>query len=255
MRVSLQQFDPKWLWGEQVGRTLPRSQPTDPFVIEHVPPGKYEVVTYAENVPSVRQLVEIKPGQRELSVALAIPQGTASISGTVDQDVCGSSSCAPLALWSKDGAFMAYIIPDGSGRFKLESLPAGDYGVTGKGTRGAKPMFEISLREGESKTVDFNKATCSFREETVGVAVVRVVTDQGIPLPGARLHLEGKNGRLEPSKRMSDQHFIGNLGQYVLHAGYPGYKSMTQQVSVKEPPTGEPDYSDVTVLVTLEPAD
>jgi hypothetical protein len=256
MRVSLQEFDPNWLWGEQVGKTLPRNGPTDPFVIEHVPPGQYEVITYAENIPSVRQVVEVKPGQRELSVALQIPQGSASISGTVDHDMCGAGGCRPLSLWTKDRAFMAYLMPDGAGRFKLENLPAGEYGITAKSARDAKPILRISLKEGESRTLDLNEATCSVGQETAGLAVVRVVTDQGIPLPGARLNLEGKDGRLDPSREvMGDQHFIGSPGQYVLHAAFPGYKSKTERVSLKISRGEGLQDADVIVPVTLEPAE
>ncbi len=253
MRVMLQEYDPKWIRSKQVGGLSPRLKPTDPFVIENVPPGKYELVTYKEGYFGVRKVIEMKPGEKEKSVVLRIPQGTASLSGTIDKSVCGPGGCNALKMWVKDKTWMTYIIPDEQGKYKVVHVPAGEYLITSYDVRDADVLCQLTFKEGEAKTLDLDKASCPVPDRSTGILVVKILTDEGIPLPGAEVYLVGKDGRLDRwSESYGGLTFVGKGSQYELHATYPGYSSVTRKVALKSIGGGGVTEEEISVLIELQ---
>ena len=252
-QARVQEYDEKWTWSNDVGQMAARSGPEAPFVIEDVPSGRHELIVYQEGRLSPRKLVEIKPNEREMTVDIALPRGTASLAGTIGGKLCEPGGCQSLKMWTKDRSQMVYISPDEQGKFKVEGLPAGNYLIVSGDTRDAQTLYEVSLNNGEAKTLTMDKATSPLLADKSGMLRIAVYTDEGIPLPGAIIALRGKSSSpLPPSQEYDSTHtFTGPAGDYEMNAVYPGYSPVVRAVTIK--PFGKSGMppEDLTVSVTL----
>jgi hypothetical protein len=136
-QMQLQEFNPKWPFGNSVGNLLQRSNPDDAYVFEQVPPGKYELIYYRPTQFAIRQTVEIAPTSGDQSVTLTLPPASASLSGKLAPTICGPDGCRALKVWSADQHLAGVISPKSDGTYRLENIPAGDYLIRDKDTRDA----------------------------------------------------------------------------------------------------------------------
>ena len=125
-------------------------------------------------------------------------------------------------MWRQDKKVIAYVIPDEEGTFKIENLPPGQYSI------GSNLMYEkgtlatFELLKGQTKTVDLDIS--NLFDQPLASLHTLVITDNGIPLPGADVWLEGQVGTIEPITRSSQgQFFLTEPGDYILHAVYAGF--------------------------------
>jgi hypothetical protein len=223
--------------GPRVGRMLPRSALSEPAVFEHVPPGTYQLLAHRPNSPMIRRLVEMPADQTDAAIELRLPTGTAQISGRlseVDDKMLGRR----LSIWNADQSVIADIGRLDRDRYEVENLPAGDYFFAdGIWRYGTVPFAEVSLEEGEAKIFDLDEAVVADAAaflEHMGSQSVVIVTDDGIPLPGAEVHLVGEEGRREAVFSHDGFHlFRSEVGEYTLHVSYPGFAEIQQQVGLK----------------------
>lgn len=230
VRVTLQEFDPVWTFGNPVG-SVSRPDSAGPFVIAEVPTGTYELICDRPGQFQVRQLVEVTPDRLQQQLTIRIPAGTASLSGHVDEEVRSPGSA--LKVWSADGRLRAYIIPQDDGSYRLENIPAGEYLIRDKDTRNAPALLEVSLRDGEQRTLDLTPENVQSWDRRPGFLEVHVYTSEGVPLP-CDVVLEGPAGRLTPhSKQYGRVSFFETPGTYKLVVGYPGFETFQRSVELK----------------------
>jgi hypothetical protein len=262
IQVWLQEYDPVWTHGNRVGAPSFASGTGEPFVFDNVPPGKYELTVHhaaAANQagqPSrlqIRQVVEVTAGPAIQETTIQLPQGSASISGHIDEAVTGPGGANPPRLWSKDRRLSGWLIPREDHTFEVVDLPAGEYFLTNKDTRDAQPVLEFSLADGEQKTLDLAPQVYSPAAATAGMLIVHVFTEQGLLMSGADVTLSGPDSDLTPHSSQSGRLvFTGPPGEYQLRATYPGFKLQQRTVTLKQfEPGGRPE-SDIENRVHLQ---
>jgi protocatechuate 3,4-dioxygenase beta subunit len=234
MRVSLNRYDPRWTHGASVGVVAPRNSADAPWQITQVPPGFYELSCRLGSSLTLRQRIEVTD-QAEQSASIEWPAGTATMSGRIDPEaIAGGKGIVYLKLWSKDQRLGMVIVPK-EGRYLVERLPAGDYYLTGEDTRGASPLLEFSLAEGEQRTLDLTAETVTPRPpRNIGMLVVRCYTEDGVPLPGCDVKLMGEQGEVPASSNQAErQTFVGAPGNYELSAAYPGFVIASRAATIQ----------------------
>ncbi len=234
LQVTLEEYNAVWPFGNRVGTLLPRQNAHDPFVFEQVPLGKYELVCYRPNQFTVRKIVELKSSEAEQAVMLDLPTGTASLHGKLAGQICGPDGCRSLKVWSADQRLLGGILPKEDGSYRLENIPAGDYAIKEHDTRDAETLLSVSLKDGESKTLDITPATIATPSKPAGYAVLRVFTPEGVPIAGCDIHFEAAE---HPPMLMSSQEgrlvFTGVPGSYAATIGFPGFTSVRRTLELK----------------------
>jgi hypothetical protein len=263
--VGLRKYDPRRFTTEKVGRPVRDTAPSEPFVIEDVPPGTYELALYPPRprrtscaLPGRRQdtlhhpvflkRVEMPPGHERVSVIARVPSGTASVRGNLDTKLLQRFGWLRIVLWNA-GKRTAVILPahETEPTYKVQNLPAGRYVVTHpRGRADAVQIGRISLGEGETATLDLDEtliAGTPAANTQMGYLRAQVVTMEGIPVPGADVYLTGDTGRIDPWRSDDTaQRFQGQIGEYMLHVSYPGFRPTQRQVRL------EPDEAKDTAI-------
>jgi beta-lactamase regulating signal transducer with metallopeptidase domain len=252
LTVSLEEYNPKWPFGNQVGAMAPLTKPGDPFVFNFVPPGKYELTAMPQpnsdqptNRFTVRQLVEVSAGRPEQVVTFKIPTGTAVLRGRFESaDESGRYN--PPNLWSKDGRLLGSLYISADNVYEVSGLPAGEYYLTDADTRDAAPVVEFTLADGERKTIDITPDTFKPRPRRIGFLELHTYTNDGIPLPGCEITFSGAG---EAPKLGSAQYgrlvYTGPAGEYNLTVSYPGFETLRRKVTlpaVSEQGRAQGDY-------------
>jgi hypothetical protein len=260
--VSLQEYDPIWPYGNQVGAQSPPTGPGEPFVFDNVPPGTYELTTYQSAATyqpgqpgrvQMREVVKVTADQAIQETTIQLPQGTASIRGRMDEAVAGPHGTGAPRLWSKDRRLAGMLMPRDDKTFEVAGLPAGEYFLTDKDTRDAKPIVEFRLAEGEQKTLDLTPEIYSPATTTAGMLVVRVFTDEGVHMSGADVTLSGPGGNLRPHSSQSGRLvFTGPPGEYQLRAMYPGFKTQQRMVTLKQLEPGSQQARGIEAHIQLQ---
>jgi protocatechuate 3,4-dioxygenase beta subunit len=239
MHVTLEEYDPIWARGNQAGTLLPRANPTDPFVIDGVPPGKYELICTPPNHFSVRKVIEVTASDPEQTFNLGHLQGSASLSGCVDSVITRINGYQGILAWSKDRQLFNIIRPKGDGSYRLENIPAGDYFLTRDNLRDPEILLTFSLGEGENKSLDLTPAIVATKRPPRAFATIRVFTPEGIPLPGCEISLEASSEKLTLSSVKDGGLSIrGPAGNYPIAIAFPGFQSLRRTIEIKPP---EPD--------------
>jgi hypothetical protein len=173
----------------------------------------------------------VPDGGESVAATLTWPAGDASISGPIDETICGPGGCNPPNLWSKDGSIRASLMPRQGNTFEISGLPAGEYYLANFDTRNAPPALEFTLAAGERKTL--NLADGSYVPATVkeGLLEARCYTAEGTPLPGCEIRLVGAGGTPAPrSEHEGRVLFVGPAGAYRMRVGFPGMESVERDV-------------------------
>jgi hypothetical protein len=137
-------------------------------------------------------------------------------------------------IWIQDHSIVASLIPDKQGGFKLDNLPAGHYYVGGNMLIDSAALLEFELAEGEQKVLDINIPDNPFKKQT-GTLQVIVLDENGALIPGAEVRLLSGESVIEPMIDSSQGiYFMAEQGAYTLKVNFPGYKAVTQQVSIEK---------------------
>jgi len=232
--VTIIEYDEKHFWGRRAGQPRPRSDDRDPFVFSYVSAGRYEAIARKEGFPSVRQVFEVEPGQQEHAMVLTIPAGSASISGTLVRP-SSERSFSSLVLRSEDQRITAALRPDSDGAFAAQNLPAGDY-VIGRASVAlarSSTLTAFSLKPGQRKDIRIQLDPDDSGHAGNAYLIVLVVSETGIPLATPDVWLERGGQVIEPHFNTDDgKSFMGVTGTYTLHARYPGYAPLRQDVEL-----------------------
>jgi hypothetical protein len=236
-RVRLLNYSPIWANSSETAVVAPRADADAPWVIEHVPPGRYEVMSMRKDGIALRQEIEIAAGDREVSVTLDWPDGQAKLHGKLDQTALGGPGVYdPPNLWSKDRRVSAGLFPR-DGVYSLSGLPAGKYFLTGKDVRDAKPVIELTLVDGEDKTLDLTEDNWAPKPYGLGMIEVYCYTEEGVPISRPNIVAAGRSGDLKPhSSQYGRTTFVGEPGRYSLAISFPGYDDERSEVAIE--PTG-----------------
>ncbi|MFH1372095.1 MAG: carboxypeptidase-like regulatory domain-containing protein, partial [Planctomycetota bacterium] len=140
---------------------------------------------------------------------------------------------AGQTIWTKGKTFVGYIKPDENGSYKLDNLPAGQYMLGGNMLIDSAALLEFELAEDEQKILDIDiPETPSYQ---MGSLQVLVLDENGVPLTGAKAWLQSSSGTIEPISNIGGGfYFFTEPGTYTLQAGFPGYKTAEQQVTVED---------------------
>jgi hypothetical protein len=238
-RVTLEEYDPVWARGNQAGTLLPRANPTDPFVIDGVPPGKYELVCTPPDHFSVRKVIEVTASDPEQTVDLAHLEGSASLSGRADGPISANRGYQGILVWSKDRQLFNTIRPKEDGSYRLENIPPGEYFLTRENLRDPEILLTFSLGDGENKSLDLTPENVATKRPPQAVATIRAFTPEGVPLPGCEISFEGSSEKLT-LRRVQDGGFAvkGPAGNYPITIAYPGFQSLQRTIELKP---AEPD--------------
>jgi hypothetical protein len=232
------------VWQSRAGDVSEPAAHGQPYIISNVLPGTYTAVVRV-GVMKFREIVELYSGQEEIEVTVQIPKSTASVSGRfiIDSD-------QPLLLWSLDEKITCHISPS-EGSYKIDNLPSGEYSIGNYFIGSVSPLVGFELKEGESKTIDIDISAWSALNQAP--LHVRVITENGVPISGADVWLEGEAGVIEPITRTGmGQFFVTEPGEYTLVAVYPGYKEVTKAVSLEAKDITAARTEDSIVFIRLE---
>jgi beta-lactamase regulating signal transducer with metallopeptidase domain len=233
-QIQLQEFNPKWAFGNTAGKLRDRVNRDDPYVFDQVPPGKYELVYYRPNQFAIRQSLDIAPTSREESVTISVPSGTAVLGGKLAPEICGPGGCRTLNVQSLDQHLAGTIIPKEDGTYQLDNIPAGDYAIKDKDTRDADTLLTISLRDGEHKTLDITSDTVIVTTKPVGFAIIDVFTSEGVPIPGCEVQFDNVAKAPELSSAQNGHmDFIGEPGVHPANIHYPGFRKFRLMLDLK----------------------
>ncbi|UCD48768.1 MAG: carboxypeptidase regulatory-like domain-containing protein [Phycisphaerales bacterium] len=216
--------------GRRVGRLQIRRDDSDPFIFSGLGVGHYEVLVSRKGYPTVRQSLEIVPGQQHSDVAVTIPCGTGRISGTVVS--AEGARPLPVLLQSADGHLEALVTPRADGTFELAHLPPGDYRFThpADARSSTAALARVHLDPGEHETVRAQ----AEREGDRGYLAVLMVTPEGLPLATPDVWLERGEQIIEPYADADDgKSFTGPPGIYTLRAQYAGYEPVHHAVELR----------------------
>jgi hypothetical protein len=227
--VNIQYFDENRFRGLSVGQPLPRSEPNE-YIFLIPNPDTYEVAAHRPDYPAVRKVFELSQGQKKSEIDLWIPSGSASLSGKLVSRNPKELQTS-LMLKSIDQGIMMNIQPAADGSYKIGNLPAGDY-IIGRASRKSE-LKKLSLKAGENKNLDIEVDNTD--NEYRGYLVVSVITEDRLLLAGTKVWLE-KEGKIIYPHFDTDQSksFAADPGEYTLHAEYPGYKTLTKKVQIRD---------------------
>ncbi len=223
-------YNPVWFYHGSSRNAEPPQNKNDPFVFRDVPVGKYRLAFYRSPNLGVRREIEIA-GQKDQSVTLEVPKGTASIQGTLKQS--GERRGSYVELRSKDNRLFASKSLTPEGRFEFDGLPAGDYYLTQQGVVEADKLAVFTLAAGERRTIALPDTPVS-QGFPRGFLQVCPFTTEGLPLPGCRIRLSGPKGDVPVQSSQSGRtSFVPEPGSYQLSVAFPGFVSVSQSVEVK----------------------
>lgn len=259
-RVELYFYDPSLFLVRPAGSGPYPHANGSPFVFQNVAPGKYDVAVSLDNEPQrIQQMLTLSPDDLHPTVTVEWPKGTASIRGTIDQNVRDMLRHGRIQLANRDVRWFAPVRIDTEGHYKLSGIPAGEYTLTMIWFRSIATMpltlKQIRLADGQTKDLDITRDAIPAAEFSKQVLAVSVFTPQGIPLPGCEVRLTGPEGELKQD-RSQGAHvwFTAPPGSYRLSASFPGAETLTQTVEVKPPfKEGPQIIQDQVLNLTLAP--
>jgi hypothetical protein len=212
---------------QAVGEVKTLSQPQETLVFDDVLPGRYEVVAQREDrARKIVKSVAITTQQYDVAATMAIPSGTAVVSGIWIGEP-GSS----VVLFSQDRS-LVHVLDTRSEFYLVDQLPAGDYFIGHLYLADQAPYTSFHVDEGQVKIVDIDMSR--WPSNGKGLLGVQVTDRNGLPLTLADVWLEAPDGLIQPVIITNqEQVFIAPAGVYLLHATHNGFKSEDREVVIQ----------------------
>lgn len=115
--------------------------------------------------------------------------------------------------------------------------------------RGTLATFE--LLEGQTKTVDLDIS--NWLDQPIASLHTHVIGENGVPIAGAEVWLEGNAGVIEPITSTGvGQFFTTEPGEYTIHAVHAGYKEAITNIYLEAKDITAARQEDSIVFVRLE---
>ena len=225
------------------------TEPADthrPYVISDILPGSYTInVTRSDSVTFRWPIIVTDEIHK---VTAQLPRATAAVSGLFTK---GLKQAA--ILFSEDKKVLDYFKADENGAFRIKNLPAGRYFICADSEFPTEQtaLMEFELTEGEEKIIDIDTTAGPL----LPTATLRtmVIDENGVPINGANIWLEGKSEIIEPLRNICDgQFFITRPGVYSLHAVYNGYKQTTKNIKLETTGKLDLDINKPALFIRLE---
>jgi hypothetical protein len=213
-------------WGLPIAQLNKTTDENEPYIVKNIPPGEYTLVLMRQDdYVTFRRPIEVT--ENDANIIVRIPKCTAGIAGLMTGKFAMGQT-----FWREDKAIVAYSRPDANAHYKLDNLPAGRYLFGGNMLIDSGALLEFELADGEQKILDVNVPDIPKNQISSLQAIV--LDENGVPIPGVDVRLQGDKGVIEPVGDSSmGIYFITEPGTYTLQASFPGYKPVEQQVSVK----------------------
>jgi hypothetical protein len=213
-------------WDRPIAQLTIPADEKDPYIVKNVLPGEYCLVLTRQDYVALRRPIKIS--ENDTNVIVRMPYCSSGINGRLT-----GRYAAAMTLWIKDKSIIAHLRPDPNFNYKLNNLPAGHYYIGGNMLVDSDALLEFELADGEQKTIDVNVSDTPLKKET-GSLQVMVLDENGALTSGARVSLQGSAGIVEPAVNSGEiVYFMTEQGTYTLQVSFPGYKTVTQQVSIE----------------------
>jgi hypothetical protein len=197
----------------------------EPYIVKNLPPGENFLVLMRKDSVTLNR--PIKVTENEANIIIQMPDCSSGIRGRLS-----GKFKAAQTLWTQDKSIVASLMPDANDNYKLDNLPAGHYYVGGNMLIDSAALLEFDLADGEQKVLDVNVP--DIPKNQIGSLQAMVLDENGSPIPGADVRLQGVAGVIKPVDDSSQGvYFIAEPGTYTLRASFLGYKWAEQQVSVE----------------------
>jgi len=218
------------------------------YVINNVAQGKYTIYLMRADHVILFEEFEVANTDTDTEVLVEMGKNPAKVVGRL-----AGESQQGLVIWRQDKKVMADIRPGEDGAFRIDSLPPGQYSIGGSlmyhYNKGALATFE--LMEGQTKAVDLDIS--NLFDQSFASLQSLIISNNGIPLSGAEVWLEGATGEIDPVIVSSQgQFFLAEPGDYTLHAVYAGYKEAITNIYLEAKDITTASRQDSTVFVRLE---
>ncbi|MFA5250981.1 MAG: carboxypeptidase-like regulatory domain-containing protein, partial [Phycisphaerae bacterium] len=240
LRVSIEyeKESPKWdikhanlqegeeLWGMPAKKVILPTDKDEPYIVKNIPAGKYRLSLMRQDYVVFRQPIEVN--ETDVNVTIPIPKSTSGIHGHLTGKL-------PIGqtIWTRDKSIVGTIMPDAGLNYKLDNLPAGHYYLGGNMLIDSEAVLEFDLADGEQKILDINVPDSPENQKSP--LLVMVLDENGTPLQGTKVRLLNGESAIEPMVDSSQGiYFTAEEGAYTLQVDFPGYKAVTQQVSIKK---------------------
>jgi uncharacterized GH25 family protein len=211
-------------WNIPVKKAILPTDKNAPYIVKNIPAGEYRLSLIRQDYVAFRQSIEVN--ETDVNVTIPMPKSTSGIHGHLT-----GKFPAGQTIWTRDKSIVGNIMPDAGLNYKLDNLPAGHYYVGGNMLIDSAALLEFDLADGEQKILDINVPDSPKNQSSP--LLVLVLDENGAPLLGAEVRLLGGESVIEPIVDSSQGiYFMAEQGAYTLQVNFPGYKAVTQQVSV-----------------------
>jgi len=207
----------------------PVGQATKPIngraVVTHVPTGQFTIVARNSQGRHVRQSLELTAPGESIYVAMPIPAGSASITGSL---LTGPAQS--LLLFNEDTSLVIRI-DTAQESYTITDLPAGHYYLSNSFFAQTVPLATLDLSAGQHRTLDIDSSDWFSLGQ--GLLSVEVLTEQGHPLDAAEAWLETQEAQIKPMYISPQEYvFVAPVGQYTLHITHPGFTAHRESVAI-----------------------
>ena len=181
----------------------------------------------------IAEVIDVDANSLQQEFSLEWPKETGTLDVELDESICGPGGCNPPNLWSDDQRIYRAFYPGEDNKIHLEDLPVGKYYLADKDTRDAPRVLEFSVNAGETTDLSLTADSYTPQPSMLGMIVVRCYTEEGIPIIGCEVTIAGESGKVQRSSAQNGrQVFVGDPGDYVMTATFPGYETINRKVSV-----------------------
>ncbi len=233
LQMELQAYNAEDLFGRPAATLLPRETAEDPFVLENVSPGDYELVCNGAGEFQIRERLKITAAEIDATIPFSIPHGTASVSAefrTAQGPMQGM-----LMMWSEDERMLQYVNAktdeDGkTTRHEAQGLPAGKYTFRTGNTRNTPVIHEFEVADGEQKrfTVTLGRIDVKPR----GYATIRATDQEGMLVP-VLIKFAGENGdQIRQSRYLTETKLVGPPGKLTVQIEHSGFEAVETDIEL-----------------------
>lgn len=174
----------------------------------------------------MRKRIVVPDGGRTQRIALEIPTGSATLSGSLH--VMGRQ---PIVLWNQDKTVTAFF-PTQKDTYVFEGLPPGQYFIGNWKLMDRSPFTTVTLAAGEHKVLDID--THNWLPD-IAYLNLHVAGENGYLLHHADIWLEQGGEPVEHAQPDTKGYSLAvPPGTYLLVVQCPGYEIHTEQVVLKK---------------------
>jgi len=203
------------------------STPEEAYLATNLVAGKYRVIMSRPDNLMYQVPVEIKEGEIESDLIIDLPTSNSGLNVIAAQDV------PFLKAYTEDEGVIITMSPSEDGTFHADNVPAGRYNLTnGMFLDKQFILTSFDLLPEETKTVDISQSAPD--PVSISALLVEIVDENGSPISGCNIWLEGDNGKIDPMMQDDFQTtFITSAGNYTIHTIRAGCEDANKPVTLE----------------------